>query len=69
MNSNDHRTVRRWMKELGRLGWRFTSSRKGSHVIALAPDGSARIALAAGNGRNTTNTVQHFKRLGISLRS
>ena len=67
MNSNDHRTVRRWMKELGRLGWRFTARRKGTHVYALSPNGDYRIALAAGGARNATNTVQHFKRLGITL--
>lgn len=67
MNSSDHRTLRRWMRKLGQLGWRFTDARKGSHIIALSPDGKHRIALAAGGGRNSTHTVQHFKRLGIIL--
>ena len=67
MNSNDQRTVRRWMKELGRLGWRFTHAKKGAHVVALSPDGKHRIALAAGGGHNTSWTVRHLKRLGITI--
>jgi hypothetical protein len=68
MNSNDHRTLRRWMRELGQLGWRFVGAQKGAHIVALSPDGRHRIALAAGGGRNTTWTVRHFKRLGITLK-